>query len=274
MLLTLNDVLERRPPAFDRRVKYGPRAEHFAELRFPEGRGPFPLLLMIHGGFWRAIYDLNHASHLCADLATRNIVTCNLEYRRVGNEGGGWPGTFQDISLAADRIFETLSQDPQVDMARAAVMGHSAGGHLALWVAGRHRVMKGSPVYSGRKSPIKNAISLGGVSDLRMAWKQHLGNGVVSRLMGGSPAQFPDRYDAGSPIELLPNRAKHVLVHGAADNIVPISQSEGFVKKAKELGENPTFVRLDDIGHFELIDPESAVWGIVAQTILNMLEVK
>jgi acetyl esterase/lipase len=270
----LSDILERGSPPFDRRIEYGPEPEHFAELRFPKGPGPFPLLMMIHGGFWQAAYDLNHTGALCADLTSKNIVTCNLEYRRLGNPGGGWPGTFQDISLATDRILEMLSHDPHVDVSRTSVIGHSAGGHLALWLVGRHKVGRSSPLYAGRRSSISNAISLSGVSNLRLGWKQHLGNGVVSRLMGGAPEKFPDRYAAGSPVELLPTGGRQVLLHGTADDIVPISQSESFVSRAKEVGNDTTLVKLDDIGHFELIDPESSVWRTVAETVLNLLEMK
>jgi acetyl esterase/lipase len=270
----LSDILERPFPKFDKRVTYGPEPQHFAELRFPKGPGPSPLLMMIHGGFWQAVYDLNHTGLLCADLTTRNVVTCNLEYRRLGNQGGGWPGTFQDISVAADRTLEILLRDPRVDTSRTTVMGHSAGGHLALWLVSRHKVVRGSPLYVGRRSPISNAISLSGVPNLQLGWKQHLGNGVVSKLMGGAPEEFPDRYAAGSPVDLLPTGGRQVLLHGTADNIVPISQSESFVRRAKEVGNDTTFVKLDGVGHFELIDPESSAWRTVAETVLNLLEMK
>lgn len=107
-----------------------------------------------------------------------------------------------------------------------------------------------------------------------MAWKQRLGNGVVERLMGGTPDECPDRYDAGSPIELLPARSRQVLVHGTVDNIVPVSQSERFIERAKKLGEQPTLVKLDGIGHFELIDPESDAWPGVVRAVLPLLLLK
>ncbi len=151
------------------------------------------------------------------------------------------------------------------------MLGHSAGGHLALWLASRHRVPKASPLHNGQKYRLGSAVSLAGVCDLRTAWKQRLGNGVVARLMGGTPDQYPDRYDAGSPIELLPTGTRQVLVHGTADNIVPISQSERFVERAEQMGEQPTLVKLEGIGHFELIDPESEAWSIVAGAVLPLL---
>ena len=262
--------MERPAPPFDKRVRYGRDPQHFAELRLPAGRGPFPFLFVIHGGFWQSAYDLSHIGHLCAALTRKGIITCNLEYRRLGDSGGGWPGTFQDVSLATDHILETISSDSRVDAARTAVLGHSAGGHLALWLASRHRVSKASPLHGAQKYPLGSAVSLAGVCDLRRAFEQRLGNGVVARLIGGTPNQYPDRYDAGSPIELLPTGTRQVLVHGTTDNVVPVSQSENFVERAEQLGEHPKLVKLDGVGHFELIDPESDAWSAVVGAVLSL----
>jgi len=267
----LSDILERHSPNFDKRIEYGPEPQHFAELRFPDGPGPFPLLFVIHGGFWQSAYDLKHIGSLCTALTNKGVVTCNLEYRRVGNSGGGWPGTFQDVSLATDHIVEIISSDPRVDIARAAVIGHSAGGHLAQWLASRHRVPKASPLHCAQKYRLVRAVSLAGVCDLRAAWKQRLGNGAVAKLMGGSPDQYPERFDAGSPIELLPAGTIQVLIHGTADTIVPASQSEKFVERAEQLGEQPSLVKLEGVGHFELIDPESDAWSTIVNAILPVL---
>jgi len=268
----LSDILDRSPPLFDVRIRYGDDPSQFAELRFPNGKGPFPLLFVVHGGFWQSAYDLSHIGHLCASFTAKGIITCNIEYRRIGNPGGGWPGTFQDISLATRNMLQTTSSDPRFDRARTAIIGHSAGGHLALWLAGRHRINKGSPLHGDQKQALTNAVSLAGVSDLRLAWKQVLGHGTVTRLMGGTPDEQPERYDAGSPIELLPTGTRQVLVHGTADDIVPVSQSEAFVERAKKLGDRPTLVKLDGVGHFELIDPESEAWPTVASAVLSLLD--
>jgi dipeptidyl aminopeptidase/acylaminoacyl peptidase len=143
-----------------------------------------------------------------------------------------------------------------------------------MWLASGHRIPKASPLYGSEKFSLGCAVSLAGVCDLRMAWKQRLGNGVVERLMGGTPDEYPDRYDAGSPIELLPVGSRQVLVHGTVDDIVPLSQSERFVERAKRLGEQPTLVKLEDVGHFELIDPESDAWPGVASAVLPLLGLK
>ena len=256
---------------FDERIQYGRDPQHFAELRLPTGTGPFPFLFVIHGGFWQSAYDLSHIGHLCAALTREGIITCNLEYRRLGDPGGGWPGTFQDVSLATDYIVETISSDPRIDAARTAVLGHSAGGHLALWLISRHRIPKASPLHRRQKNRISAAVSLAGVCDLRTAWKHGLGNGIVAKFMGGTPDKHTDRYDAGSPIELLPNGTRQVLIHGTADSVVPVSQSEKFVERAEQLGDRPTLVKLNDVGHFDLIDPESEAWSAVVKAVLPPL---
>jgi dipeptidyl aminopeptidase/acylaminoacyl peptidase len=150
-------------------------------------------------------------------------------------------------------------------------MGHSAGGHLALWMVSKHRISRASVLHDNKQSLFSTAISLACVSDLRTGWKQRLGHGIIARLIGGSPDQYLDRYDAGSPIELLPNGARQVLVHGVVDDIVPVSQSEQFVRKAEQLGEKCELVKLEGVGHFELIDPGSAAWPVVVRTVLSTL---
>jgi len=248
-------------------VQYGPDGLQFAELRFPPGRGPFPVLLVVHGGFWSAAYDLEHIGHLCANLTATGIVTCNIEYRRVGNPGGGWPGTFQDVAVAAEYLRKKLTQDSRVDPKRSAVIGHSAGGHLALWLGGRHWVPEFSQASAlGERWP-RTAISLAGVTDLAKGWDLRLGGGAVNRLMGGGPERYPERYAEGSPIELLPTGTKQVLIHGTDDEIVPASFSESFVEKARALGDDASLVTLKGVGHFELIDPRSNAWKTVASRI-------
>ena len=268
----MSNILDRTPPPFDERTRYGSDPNQFADLRFPNARGPFPLLFVVHGGFWQSRYDLTHIGHLCAALTSNGIITCNIEYRRIGNPGGGWPGTFQDISLATRNITQTTSSDPRFDHARTAILGHSAGGHLALWLAGSHRISKGSPLHIDQKQAITKAISLAGVSDLRLASKQKLGLGIVTRLMGGTPEKYPDRYNAGSPIELLPTGTSQALVHGTDDDTVPLSQSEAYVERGDKLGDWPTLVKLNGVGHYELIDPASEAWPPVALAVLSLLD--
>lgn len=268
----MNNILERSPTDFDELIRYGKSPPQFVELRWPRGQGPSPLLFMIHGGFWQNKYDLSHVSHFCAALTNRGIVTCSIEYSRIGDPGGGWPGTFLDVSNATKYVIDTVSVDPRIDRSRMGVVGHSAGGHLALWLVSRQNLPKWSPLVMHGKNRLSAAISLAGVSDLREASREGLGNGAVARLMGGTPDQFPDRYASGSPIELLPSGSRVVLVHGSSDGIVPISQSERYFEKAQARGDHHELARLEGIGHFELIDPESSAWSRVEQAVLSMFE--
>ncbi len=266
------DILTRVPLEADGRESYGTKTENFIEFRFPRGSGPFPVLLVIHGGFWRAAYDLVHMGHLCAAVTYTGVTTCNVEYRRVGDAGGAWPGTFQDVVRATDYIFEKMSSDSRFDVDKVVALGFSAGGHLALWLSGRHRVRSDSPISSKPVGQLAGVVSIAGVTDLRKAWAGRVGGDAVERLLGGTPEQHPERYDAGSPIELLPVGVKQVLIHGTADEIVPVSQSETFAERAKRLGDEPRLVKLEGVGHFETVDPESAAWPQVASEIRRLLD--
>ena len=270
----MSDILHRVPPRRGKMVQYGGDPNQFAELRFPLGEGPFPLLFVIHGGFWSAAYDLQHISPLCAELTSYGIVTCNLEYRRVGQDGGGWPGTLLDVANGAEYLKQLMTQDRRVDTRRSAVIGHSAGGHLALWLAGKHRLPKGSVLHGNQKPWLTAVISLAGISDLSHAWDLRLGSGAVNRLIGGSPAQYPERYSEASPIELLPMGVRQILIHGREDDVVPISQSEHFVRVAGTVGDNASLLPLDKTGHFELIDPQAEAWDEVAESTLEVLGVR
>jgi acetyl esterase/lipase len=270
----MSDILTRVPPAKGKRVQYGSDSLQFAELRFPSGKGSFPLLFVIHGGWWLSANDLNHIGHLCAKFTSYGVVTCSLEYRRIGDAGGGWPGTFLDVANAIEYFKDRLTRDVRVDTKRITVIGHSAGGHLALWLGAKHRVPKSSALFTGRSQWLIAAISLAGVADLHTAWELRLGDGAVGKLMGGGPDQYPERYAEASPLELLPMGLKQVLIHGRADENVPISQSERFAERAKVAGDETSLVTLEGIGHFELIDPESRAWDAVAHSTLTTLGVE
>lgn len=252
-------VLDRTPPPADHRLPYGPGPFHFGDLRLPAGQGRFPLLINIHGGFWRARYDLEHAGHLCAALAAAGIATWNIEYRRIGHEGGGWPGTLEDVRAAVSHAAALAGQFP-LDLARVAVMGHSAGGHLACWVSGERLPF-----------PLRAAISLAGVLDLQRAWELGLSERVVDTFLGGSHARFPARYRAASPIERLPTGVPQRLIHGVEDDIVPLEISERYLAAATRAGDAATLRALPATGHFEPIDPASGAWGVVAGVVGEVL---
>lgn len=258
-------ILDRDPAPADQRLRYGSGPLQFGDLRIPDGPGPHPCAIAIHGGFWRNRYDLAHLGHLCAALTASGIATWNIEYRRIGDPGGGWPGTFQDVMLAARFLVDNATRY-DIDPGRLAAIGHSAGGHLASWLAGGTNSPGNGPIRTDRL-PLRAVVSLAGVLDLRQAWELELSEGAVRDLLGGSPDEVPERYAAASPIELLPAGVPHVLMHGDEDDIVPIEISERYHEAARSCGDDVTLRTLTGAGHFELIDPESLVWPEVLAAI-------
>jgi len=224
----------------------------------PTGKGPHPVVFFIHGGYWRAKYDLTYAGHLCDALKKNGIATWNVEYRRVGNPGGGWPGTFEDIR-SAYRALHTHQREgaAKLDLARVCVAGHSAGGHLALCLAAHEK-------------SVTRAFSLAGVLDLRRGWELHLSNDAVSGFLGGSPSEVPDHYREASPAERPIPQAVQKLIHGTTDDSVPYEISKNYADAKKKSGEKVELVTLPQIGHFEIVDPGSAVWAKVQEVFLSL----
>lgn len=252
------EILDLVSPSADARIFYGPGEHHFGDLRLPRGRGPHPVLISIHGGFWRAAFNLNHMGHLCAALATRGVASWNIEYRRLGQEGGGWPGTAQDVAEASAFV-EQLAREHPIDLARVVVAGYSAGGQLALWLAAH------------KKANLRGAVSLAGVADLKRASELNLSDGVVDQFLGGSPSDYPERYAAASPVELLPYRLPTRLIHGTADSRVPMELSERFAERAAEKNEDCVLMPLAGADHFELIDPSRPECETVQRVIIELL---
>jgi acetyl esterase/lipase len=264
------DILSLPPPPADARLPYGPGEFHFGDLRLPTGEGPHPVLVVIHGGFWRARYDLLYMGHLCAALVGEGIATWNIEYRRLGNAGGGWPGTFHDVALAAGHL-RHLAQPYNLDLARVAAIGHSAGGHLALWLVASHRMKPGDPLYVADPLPLHGAISMAGVADLQRAWELRLSSNVVEDFLEGTPQQVPERYAAASPIELLPLGVPQTLIHGTEDENVPYEISTCYYAAAQTACDPIDLVTLEGTGHFEPVDPRSQEWPAVAAAIRTFL---
>lgn len=245
-------ILDVDPPKADGRVHYGSGEFHFADIRVPKGAGPFAVVMNIHGGFWRAAYDLVHAGHLCAALSKAGLATYNIEYRRVGNPGGTWPGTFEDIRNAFGYLQQNaagLGFDPK----RIVVMGHSAGGQLALCLA-------------AHEPSLSTAVSLAGVVDLQKAFELHLSNDAVVEFLQGTPQQVPEHYREASPM-VLKIEASQVLIAGGKDDVVPPELSRAYVSKKKAQGEQAKLVEIPKADHFDLIDPSSEAFKtVIAET--------
>ena len=194
-LLTSADLASFGNPEPDARIHYDDGALQFGDLRVPPGSGPHPVAVFIHGGCWLAEYDIGHSSKLTAALARSGIATWSLEYRRVGNDGGGWPGTYQDVGRGTDHL-RSIAREYDLDLDRVIVMGHSAGGHLALWAAARSRLPAEAPVASTDPLAVRGVLALAPAADLESLHEQQVCGHVIDKLMGGSPEEFPERYTA------------------------------------------------------------------------------
>jgi acetyl esterase/lipase len=257
--LSSEDILSKLPPKPDLRLTYGADPNQFVDVRVPSGRGPHPLVFFIHGGFWRSRYDLVHAGHLCHALKGVGLATWNVEYRRVGNPGGGWPGSFEDIRSAYHALRgQANNSSAKFDLDRICVAGHSAGGQLALCLA-------------AHEPSLARVLSLAGMLDLRRGWELHLSNDAVAELLGGPPSEVPGRYGEASPDQQNISATQKV-VHGTEDQDVPYEISQNYSKRKVEAGENVELITLPGTGHYEMIDPGSAVWSKIQDLFLSLTE--
>lgn len=245
-------------------VAYGDHPSQVADLLVPPGDGPHPVLVLVHGGFWRADFDRTLMDPLAGNAVRRGSAVWNIEYRRVGEPGGGWPTTLADVGAAVDHL-ATLASEHHLDLARVVAAGHSAGGHLALWLATRPGLPDDAPG-AAPAVVITAAVSQAGVADLRASEEAGLGGGAAAALLGGSPTAVPDRYDLASPIERLPVGVPTLCVHGGGDPIVPIAQSEAWVAAARAAGDEAELVSFSG-GHFEVLDPDHESWQAVVERL-------
>jgi acetyl esterase/lipase len=263
------DIVSKPQPPFDERVAYGADPNQFIEVRLPRADGlhaglvktglASPALINIHGGYWRAKYDLAHAGHLCEALSRAGVATFNVEYRRVGNAGGGWPGTFEDIRAAYRFVLQQAARF-RVDAARIAVMGHSVGSQLALCLA-------------AHEASLGRVISLAGVLDLKKAFTLHLSNDAVVEFLGGKPEAVPEHYREADPMASAIPQARQWILVGKDDDVVPPEFSREYVRVKTSAGrkENAELVEIARAGHYELIDPGAEAFKVVTTTVLGAL---
>lgn len=270
------DIQTRIAPPADARIAYGRDASQFGDLRVPRGPGRHPLAIVLHGGWWRSEVDLGYMSHLAAALAADGIATWNLEFRRLGATGGGWPATFLDVAAGADHV-QSLATAHPIDPTHVIAIGHSAGGHLALWLAARRRIPKGNPLNGAPSLLLRGALSIAGAVDLRVAQALGLRDGfenrlVVEDLLGGTPTEVPERYAVASPADLLPLGVPQVLLHGAADEITPFEIPSAYTRRARERGDDITLTKIEGADHFDPIDPDLSAFGYVRDGVRRLID--
>lgn len=253
---------------------YGPHRSQTVRLYLPTG-SHLAVAVVIHGGYWRSTYGRELAEPLGLDLTRYGVAAAVIEYRRVG-EGGGWPTTLADAARAVDSLAGPGQQvaEGRLLLDRVAAIGHSAGGHLAAWLAHRGSLRSGTAgsVGPGETSvPIVGAVTQAGLLDLVSAADERLGNGAVTALMEGESRSLPQRYHHASPLAQVGDGARVVCLHGDADDTVPLSQSERYVEAAERAGDPAKLIVLPRIGHYELIDVRHPAWDACRDQVLRMV---
>lgn len=268
-VMTVQDLLKLEPVPADFTISYGEDPFQFGQLRLPDSAGPHPVIILIHGGCWLAEYDLYHISPMAGELTRAGYATWSLEYRRIGNAGGGWPGTFTDVAAGADFLRDLAEKYP-LDLNKTLAVGHSAGGHLALWLAARAKLPRDSILYNANPLIIKGVISLAGVGDLSRTEYQEICGQAVQKLMGGNPTDFPLRYAHGSPIEMLPLKVSQIFIQGDLDSLISVDSARDYIAAATKHGEYAELKVVKNIGHFEVIVPSSIAWPEVLKAVRSL----
>ena len=253
---------------------YGPDPLQIGDLRMPKGRGPFPLAIIIHGGcFTKGFATKTYMAPLASALADQGIATWNIEYRQVGDSGGGWPGTYLDWGAASDHVKQLASRYP-LDLDRIVAVGHSAGATAALWIAARSSLPPTSEVRGGSPLKLAAAVAIDGPVDLAEwigADQQICGKPVVANLLGGKPQAVPDHFAQGSPIALLPIKVPQFLI---VSTVLTDGEARQYRHAAQAAGDHVAITLLNDAGHFDMLAPGAKPWATVEHVIVRSLEIK
>jgi acetyl esterase/lipase len=271
--ISFTDLLARPRPAATQRIHYGDAPSQFADLWLPSGDGVHPVVVMIHGGCWRAdLPGLELMAYAAEDLRQHGFAVWNVEFRRLGEPGGGYPGSFEDVASAVDWL-RKLAKADRLDLSNVIAVGHSAGGHLALWAAARRRLPKSSPLYRDNPLSIKAVVSLAGIPDLSLYRAQGppvCGGPRVIDLLVGNASRGPwDEFNDTSPAEMLPIRVPQAIISGSLDPIVPAAFGRAYAAKAAAAGDTVQEVTIGDAAHFELIDPQSSAFEKIRSIIVQ-----
>ncbi len=251
--LTWEQVAQMKLPPSDSEIPYGSAPHQFAELRIPAGGGKAPVLILLHGGCWSSAYDYHYMTHLAYWFVQHGVATWTIEYRRLGEDGGGWPGSFQDVAKAADALHAVEKTHSSLDLHRVFVGGHSSGAQLALWLASREQVPEQSPLYRERPIEVRGVLGLSAITDLAKYREGPDGSchSAVDKLVGGDPERLPARYRELSPRERLPLGVPQVFIQGERDGIVDPASVRAYAEAASKAGDSTLVIPLPDGGHFE-----------------------
>ena len=271
--ITPQEILSLGPLEADHRIPYGADAEQFGDLRLPEGDGPHPVAVILHGGCFRSFATLRTLDRFSEALTEAGLATWNVEYRRVDSPGGGWPNTFLDVADGLDHL-RVLAEDHGLDLDRAVLVGHSSGGHLALWAAARHRIPASSPLYRSDPMPVRGVVILASGAELepfRPLDNRACGGDVIDLLVGGPPDEVPAHYAAASPGQMLPLGVPQRLLIGADDAAVLQELAADYAQRSSEAGDDTRLTVVPNAGHFELVAPWSEAWPVVPEAVLEMV---
>jgi acetyl esterase/lipase len=274
--ITYAELLARARPAPDHRIAYGAAPDEFGELWLPTGAGRHPVVVLIHGGCWQAsLPGLQLMTYAAVDLRRRGFVVWNVEYRRLGEDGGGYPGTFLDIARSVD-FLRTLAPTYPLDLHHVVLVAHSAGGQLALWAAAQRHLPKASPLVGGNSQSIAGVVTLAGFDDLedyrRAGSAACGGSSTIDDLVAGKDRPTSTLFSDTSPARLLPIGVPQTIISGELDPIVPEIFGGNYAMKAQGSGDKVQSIVIPASGHFDLIDPQSAAWRTVEAVIARMAQ--
>lgn len=267
------DVLDRPAPGPDLTVAYGVGPERVGEVYLPATDAPAPLVVVLHGGFWEDPYDRTHLRPMAVGLVEAGFAVCLPEYSRVGQLDGGWPGTFDDVATAMDTLPALVASaaEGRIDASRPVLVGHSAGGQLALWAASRHRLPVSSPWHRDSPLPVRGVVALAPAASLARPEVFDVDDAVVYALAGGTHDEVPAHYALIDPTLLLPSGVPTVVVQGTDDEQVPAFVSVDYVRAARAAGDPVELRLLEGVEHYGLIDPQSAAaWPAVLAAIAGL----
>lgn len=271
-LLGWSDLTSRPLPQPTTQISYGPLPQHIVDLWLPEGAGPHPVVVMVHGGCWqKAIADRTLMNYAAEDLRQRGLAVWNIEYRGVDETGGGYPGTFTDAAQAADLLTSAATTyDLQTD--HVSSFGHSAGGHLVAWLAARANLPEDSPLWTSDPTPFETVVISGGLADLEASEPVTLPSCLSDIMPGLVGETSPERMDVfleTSPARLQPSSARQISVNGTHDRIAPPKLGKAFTELARASGGQAEYVEIPTAGHVELITPGTPAFEAQASILMK-----